>query len=273
VGGARRRWDPAAGRRDGVTRSLEETLVRLRLDGRKAFVPYVMAELPGVDGGFLRSLAGAGADAIEVGVAFSDPVMDGPVIQEAARRALAAGATPGGALELLREAALEIPVVLMSYLNPILAFPMDRFLSEAAGAGVVGVIVPDLPVDEAEGWIGGCREAGIAPVFLAAPNSGPDRLRRIVEASAGFVYCVATLGVTGSRDRLSGSARSVVEALRPLTERPLLVGVGISTPEQAGEACRFADGVVVGSGLGEPILRGDTAEALRRAEAFRTACQ
>lgn len=255
-----------------MTRALEEILVELRDGGRKAFVPYVTAGLPGVEATFLRSLEGVGADVLEVGIPFSDPVMDGPVIQQASSRALEAGATPGSALELVAGAGLSVPVVLMSYLNPILAYG-ETFLGDALDAGASGVVIPDLPVDEATGWIEECLAAGMASVFLAAPNSLPERLKEIAEASRGFVYCVSTLGVTGTRRELSGSAREVVEALRPLTDRPLLVGVGISSTEQARDACGFAEGVVVGSALVGPLLRGEPAETLRRAEVLRKACR
>ena len=159
----------------------------------------------------------------------------------------------------------------MTYLNPILAEGVDRFLDDAVACGVSGFIVPDLPVDEADDWVGACRTRSIAPVLLAAPNSSADRLRRIAEEAQGFVYCVSTFGVTGSRDELSSSAEELVASLRPLTSTPLLVGVGISTPEQARAACVFADGVVVGSSLMAPMLDGDRAETLRRAESFGAA--
>jgi tryptophan synthase alpha chain len=252
---------------------LEDGLRQLRSDGWKAFVPYVTGGLPGVDADLLRTLEEIGADAVEVGIPFSDPVMDGPVIQEASRRALEAGATVETVLGLVAEARLEIPAVLMTYLNPVLAYGEERFVADAVGAGVAGTIVPDLPVDEAGPWVERCRAARLATVFLAAPNSSRERLEMVAGSSEGFVYCVSTFGVTGSREGLAGSARSVVEALRPITDRPLLVGVGISRPEQAAAACGFADGVVVGSALVEPMLRGDPGEALARAEAFREACR
>jgi tryptophan synthase alpha chain len=250
---------------------LEAALRARREAGGKAFVPYVTGGAPGVDADLLRALEAAGADALEVGIPFSDPVMDGPVIQEASRRALEAGATPGRVLALVAEAGLGIPVVAMTYLNPVLRRGFAGFLAEARGAGVGGVIVPDLPVDEAEEWVEACAEAGVAPVFLAAPGSTPARLGRVAAASRGFVYCVSTYGVTGARDELAGTAEEVVRALRPLTDLPLLVGVGITTPAQAAAACRFADGVVVGSALVRPLLDGDPGEAVRLAAAFRGA--
>jgi tryptophan synthase alpha chain len=251
---------------------LEQLLVEIKDGGWKAFVPYVTAGLPVVDAAFLRTLQEIGADAVEIGIPFSDPVMDGRVIQQASSRALQRGTTPGSALELIADARLEIPAVLMTYLNPVLAYG-EQFLSDAVAVGAGGVIIPDLPVDEAAEWIGLCLSAEIAPVFLAAPNSTPERLKEIAEASRGFVYCVSSFGVTGTRTELPPSARAVVEGLRPLTDRPLLVGVGISSTHQAREACGFADGVVVGSALVGPLLRGQPEETLRRAEALRKACR
>lgn len=227
--------------------------------------------LPGVDAGLLRGLEDAGADALEVGIPFSDPVMDGGVIQEASRRALEAGATPSSVLGLVKEAGLAIPVAIMTYANPVWRQGPDAFLESCVDAGVSGVIVPDLPVDEAGEWIVACRTAAIAPVFLAAPGTPTDRLRAVAEASRGFVYCVATYGVTGERERLAETAAELVGRLRPLTDRALLVGVGIGEPSQAAEACAFADGVVVGSALVRPLLGGNRTETLTLAGAFRSA--
>jgi len=257
-----------------MTETLAAALSAVRADGRKAFVPYVTGGLPGVDADLLLEIGKSGAHGLEVGIPFSDPVMDGPVIQEASRLALEAGATPQAALELVRSArerGFELPVAFMTYLNPMLAEGVDRFLDDAAGCGVSGFIVPDLPVDEADDWVGACRARDIAPVLLAAPNTSEDRLRRIAEEAEGFVYCVSTFGVTGSRDELSSAAESLVASLRPLTSTPLLIGVGISTTEQARAACGFADGVVVGSALMEPMVAGDRAEVVRRAESFGAA--
>lgn len=238
--------------------------------GRRAFVPYVTGGLAGVEADLLRGLEDVGADAIEVGIPFSDPVMDGPVIQEASRRALEGGATPFGVLESIGRAGVEIPVAVMTYANPVWRSGHASFLQACVAAGVSGVIVPDLPVDEAEGWTRACAEASVAPVFLAAPGTSDRRLRAIGEASRGFVYCVATYGVTGARERLAETAAELVGRLRPLTDRPLLVGVGIAEPSHAVEACGFADGVVVGSALVRPLLEGDPAAALRLAAGFRS---
>lgn len=250
---------------------LEGALRARRANGGRAFVPYVTGGLPGVDAGLLRGLEEAGADAIEVGLPFSDPVMDGGVIQEASSVALRSGARPADVLATVAEADLGIPVAAMTYVNLVLRHGVERFLAEAVRAGVSGLIVPDLPVDEASDLIRACRAAGVDPVLLAAPGSPSERLGSIADAAGGFVYCVATYGVTGERAALAGTAEQVVSALRPLTDLPLLVGVGIGTPEQAAEACGFADGVIVGSALVRPLLSGDRTAVLELAAAFRAA--
>ncbi len=249
-----------------------EPALRRRVDGGgRAFVPYVTGGFPGVGPEYLLGLQEAGADAVEVGIPFSDPVMDGPVIQEASRRALEAGGTAAGVLDAIGESHLKVPAVVMTYLNPVLSMGVERFLSRAAQAGVAAVIVPDLPVDEADEWCGEAADHRIETVFLAAPGTTEERLARVARDSRGFVYCVSTYGVTGERGELSGTAEDLVAALRPLTDRPLLVGVGIGTPDQAVQACRFADGVVVGTALVRPLLEGRPDDALVLARRFRSA--
>ena len=247
-----------------------EAALRARRDrGGRAFVPYVTGGLPGVDAGLLQALRDAGADAIEVGIPFSDPVMDGGVIQEASAAALAAGAHPSDILATIAKAGLDIPVAVMTYVNPVYRHGFDAFLSEAREAGVAAAIVPDLPVDEAGDWIERAAAHGLETVFLAAPGTSPERLSAIAAASRGFVYCVATYGVTGARSELAATARELVERLRPLTDTPLLVGVGIGTPDQAAAACGFADGVIVGSALVARLVEGDLEGAVDLAGAFR----
>ncbi len=251
--------------------SLAEALPALKARGAKAFVPYVTGGFPGVDAALLQALAAEGADAVEVGLPFSDPVMDGPVIQEASRLALEAGARPPTVFDLVAAAGLDVPVAVMTYVNPVLSYGIERFAADAVAAGVSALIVPDLPVDEAGPFLDVFDRCGLAAVLLAAPNSAPARLRAIAGCSKGFVYCVASLGVTGARSKLGASARHLVESLRPLTDTPLYVGVGISTPVQAAEAAGFADGVVVGSAIMEPLLRRERDATLRRAGSFRAA--
>jgi len=250
---------------------LEEALRARREAGGHAFVPYVTGGYPGVDADLLRSLAEAGADAVEVGIPFSDPVMDGGVIQEASAEALRSGATPRDVLDAIRKADLPVPVAVMTYVNPVYHRGIETFLDAAGGGGVAALIVPDLPVDESGELERAAGERGLDLVLLAAPGSTTQRLAEIGRRSRGFVYCVATYGVTGARDRLEGTAQDVVEALRPLTDLPLLVGVGIGAPAQASEACAFADGVVVGSALMARVVAGDLEGAIELAGAFRAA--
>jgi len=164
-----------------------------------------------------------------------------------------------------------VPVAAMTYVNPIVSAGEEVFLDRAVAAGVAGLIVPDLPVDEAAGWIDRCRSRGVETVFLAAPDAARERLEATAGASDGFVYCVATYGVTGARDRLAASAGELVAALRPLTDAPLLVGVGIGTPGQAAEAGGFADGAIVGSALMGRLAEGGPAGLLELARSFRAA--
>jgi tryptophan synthase alpha chain len=250
---------------------LELALRSRREAGGASFVPYLTGGFPGVDAALLRAVAEAGADAIEVGVPHSDPVMDGGVIQQASSAALDAGATPAGVMATVREAALDIPVALMTYVNPVLRRGVEVFLDEAKQAGVSGMIVPDQPVDEAEAFGEACAERDIDAVMLAAPGAATPRLAEIGRRARGFVYCVATYGVTGARTELGTTAQRLVGALRPLTDLPLLVGVGIGTPTQAREAAGFADGVIVGSALMSCLVNGDRDGMLGSVRDFRAA--
>jgi tryptophan synthase alpha chain len=249
-----------------------EAALRARRDaGGKLFVPYVTGGYPGVDAALLRAIQDAGADAIEVGIPFSDPVMDGGVIQEASRLALEAGARPAEILATIAEAALDVPVAVMTYVNPVYRHGFEAFIADAEGAGIAGIIVPDLPVDESVEWTAACAGRGIASVQLAAPGTSDDRLAWIAKASSGFLYCVATYGVTGVRDELAGTARQLIERLRPITDLPLVVGVGVGTPAQATEVGSFADGAVVGTALMAKLLEGDREGLLGLVAAFRAA--
>ena len=193
----------------------------------------------------------AGADVLELGVPFSDPLADGPVIQRSSERALARGVTLEGVLGAVRRIRKrsELPLLLFSYFNPLLQRGLERLASEAAEAGVDGVLVTDLPPEEAGDWIQAARGADLDTVFLASPTSPAGRLRRVAEASRGFIYAISRTGVTGERQALSAEAAPLVERLRGLTNVPVALGFGLSTPEQVAEAGRVADGVVVGSAL------------------------
>jgi tryptophan synthase alpha chain len=251
--------------------ALEARLRAIRDAGRKSFVPYVTGGFPGVDASLLRELEAAGADAIEVGIPHSDPIMDGGVIQDASRVSLEHGTHPGDVLTTVRDAACSVPVATMTYVNPVIRIGYERFCDQLVAAGVSGTIIPDLPVDEAAAFDTLTAARGIDAVLLAAPGASVERLASIGAASHGFVYCVATYGVTGARSTLAGTARDVVASLRPHTDLPLLVGVGIGTPEQAAEACGFADGVIVGSALMSRLVDGDREGAMALARAFSSA--
>jgi tryptophan synthase alpha chain len=248
---------------------LEAALLTRRDAGGRAFVPYVTGGYPGVDAVLLQRLASTGADAIEVGIPFSDPVMDGGVIQEASAEALRLGVRPADVLGTIRDAAIELPVAVMTYVNPVYRHGIDAFLDDAFAAGVAGVIVPDLPVDESGELEDAAAARNLDAVLLAAPGTTAERLTEIGRRSRGFVYCVATYGVTGARDHLDAAARALVDTLRPLTDLPLLLGVGIGSPGQAAEACTFADGVVVGSALMAFLVAGDSNGAADLARSFR----
>jgi len=249
-----------------------ETQLRVVRDrGDKAFVPYVTGGYPGVDAALLQALADAGADAIEVGIPHSDPIIDGGVIQEASRVALEAATHPGDVLRMIGEADVPVPVAVMTYANIVTRPGLAAFCDDVAAAGVTGLIVPDLPVDESTELAALAGARGIDVVLLAAPGTTPDRYAAIGGSSRGFVYCVATYGVTGARGALETTAREVVESVRPHTDLPLLVGVGIATPVHAAEACTFADGVIVGSALMARLLDDDRDGLVELSAAFRTA--
>lgn len=231
--------------------TLETHLRALREGGRKILAPYLMCGFPSPESfpDLLRGVVDAGADLLEIGIPFSDPLMDGPVIQRASDVALRAEVRPPVALRTMESLDPGVPFVFMTYVNPILAAGESTFALRAREAGASGTIVPDLPVEEATSWVAASAEQDLACVFLTAPTTPRERLRDIVAAGSGFVYCVSLLGVTGVRESVSDRARPVVELVRSETDRPALVGVGVSTPEQAAEVSRFADGVIVGSAV------------------------
>jgi len=236
---------------------------------RPALIAYVTCGDPDLatTREIVLAAAEAGADVIELGVPFSDPVADGPVIQRASERALRNGTTLAQVLELGREVRKRSDVGLMifSYLNPILRFSLARFCSAAADGGIDGALVTDLTVEEAGDYIRCMRGRKLDTVFLAAATSPDDRLKRIANASRGFVYAVSRTGVTGARKEISQDAQSLVSRLRRFTKLPIAVGFGISTPEQFAEVGQYADGIVVGSAIVEVIERaprGQAAEAV-----------
>ncbi len=208
-------------------------------------------------GDVLAAVVDAGADAVEVGIPFSDPMMDGPVIQAAALQALRRKTVPGGVLDGIARAEVPVPVAVMTYYNLVFRAGHRRMVRSMAAAGVSGAIIADLPVEELAPWSVEADAAGVDTVLLVAPSSPPDRVERICARARGFVYAVARMGVTGERGELGTDAADVVGRIRACTDMPVCVGVGVSTPAQAAEVCAVADGVVVGSALVRRLLEGE----------------
>lgn len=229
------------------------TFRKIRESNGKAFIPYIMAGDPDLKRTrqLVKILDECGADIIELGVPFSDPLADGPTIQKAAQRALREGVTLGGVIELVSELRrdTQIPVILMTYYNPVLKYGEERFVRDATAAGVDGVIVPDLPPDEAGLLRKNARKAGFDTIFLLAPTSTEDRIKTVARASTGFIYYVSITGITGSKLSMDPAIESHIARIRKERGKPVAVGFGISTPEEASVVARFADGVIIGSAI------------------------
>ncbi len=236
--------------------------------GDGALVVFVVAGHPDPEAGaeLLLAIADAGADILELGIPFSDPLADGPVIQAAAQRALAEQVTPARVLEMAAafRSARDVPVVLMTCYNPICQFGLNAFAREAAAAGVDGVIVTDLPPEEAGEWVEAARASQVDTVFLLAPTSPPARVKKVVDLATGFVYCVSRMGVTGARDELPENLADLVGRIREQTAKPIAVGFGIARPEHVAAVCRLADGAVVGSAVVSLIDREQSSAGLAR---------
>ncbi len=240
---------------------LERFFTESRRTGRKALVVYVCAGDPDVatTERLVPALAEAGADIIELGVPFSDPLADGPTIQAASQRALASGTTLSAVLDLvrrLRRGGCEVPLVLFGYMNPILRMGPARFVAEATEAGVDGLLVADLPLEESSALRELALARGLSLVLLAAPTTPPARLRAIGQATRGFLYFVSVTGVTGARSELPPDVPALLAQVRAVTDAPVAVGFGVSTPEQARSLAPHADAVVVGSALVAALHQG-----------------
>jgi tryptophan synthase alpha chain len=236
--------------------------------GRKVFVAYLTAgdPTPEATPELVAALERGGADLIELGVPFSDPIADGPVIQAASARALAAGTTLGRVLEIAKEIRerSEIPLLLFTYMNPVVRYGFEALARDAKAAGIDGCLITDLSVEEAEDFVQVMRRAELDTVFLAAPTSSTRRLDLVARYSTGFIYAVSRTGVTGEREQLAQSAAPLLDALRARTKMPLALGFGIANGEQARAAAAHADGVVVGSAIVRAIEKGADVEALAR---------
>jgi tryptophan synthase alpha chain len=232
---------------------IEQLFRKLKDQERAALIAYVTAGDPSPERTpqIVAALERGGVDLIELGVPFSDPIADGPVIQAGAERALKAGTTLRKVLAMARaiRTTSEIPILLFTYLNPALRYGFENLGRDAKAAGIDGCLLTDLSVEEAAPYVESMRKAGLDTVFLAAPTSTPERLKLVAGYSTGFVYLVSRTGVTGERTALSNTLEPLMAAMRNVTKLPLAAGFGISTPEQAGVVARIADGVVVGSAL------------------------
>jgi tryptophan synthase alpha chain len=236
-----------------MTGLLETTLRRQRDAGRKLLVPYITGGLDGWQSA-VRAVVAAGADAIEIGLPFSDPVMDGPVIQQASQMALEGGATPVSILHEARDLDVGVPLAVMCYYNTVHHAGHERFAHQLLEAGISAALVPDLPLEESGPWCASADYAGIETVMFAAPTAPDDRLPLIAARARGFVYSVGLLGVTGERDQLATTAASLARRLKAITDVPVLIGVGVSNAAQARQAVEVADGVVMGASVIRRIL-------------------
>lgn len=240
---------------------IAETFKRLKREGRCGFIPFITAGDPSIDctRSLLLALERAGADVIELGVPFSDPIADGPVIQRASQRALRNRISLGDILETVSDvrSVIDAPLIIFSYLNPLLQFGFKRFAIEAARAGVDGLLLTDLPLEESTDFAGQLQEKGLDLILLAAPTSTDQRLQAIAREASGFIYSVARTGVTGATDELSLEARALVTRLRKFTDLPIAVGFGISSASHFSEVARYADAAVVGSAIVAEIERNE----------------
>jgi tryptophan synthase alpha chain len=247
----------------GVAR-LDEVFATARAEQRAALIGYLPAGYPTVQGslGLLTQVLDAGADLVEVGLPYSDPVLDGPVVQHAVDAALKGGVRVRDTLAVVEGLASRGGrAVVMTYWNPILRYGVDAFARDLASAGGLGLITPDLVPDEAEGWLEAAGREDVAPIFLVAPSSTEERIATTTRASRGFVYAASVMGVTGARDAVGHAAAGLVERTRAHTDLPVGVGLGVRNGAQAGEIARYADGVIVGSALVSAAEHGRAAVA------------
>lgn len=243
---------------------LQEVFAAARAEDRALLIGYMPAGFPTwVDAvAIVSAMVENGVDVVEIGLPYSDPLMDGPVIQAAADQALANGINTTDVLRTVQALAdMGAPTLIMSYWNPIEHFGVDRFAKDLAQAGGVGVITPDIIPEEAQDWIRATDEAMIDRVFLVAPSSPRARIERVAEISTGFVYAASTMGVTGTRASVGADAADLVSRVREVTRQPVCVGLGVSTPQQAAEVAQYADGVIVGSAFVRLVLEAKTPAA------------
>lgn len=245
-------------------KSLNAALVSKRDAGRKLLLPYVTAGIVPDWVDLVDAIVDAGADAVEIGIPFSDPAMDGPTIQQASVQALDNGITPHGALSALREREFDVPLIAMTYFNLVYRYGAERFASDLAASGVSATILPDLPYESASEWLAAAGERGIENVLLAAPVTSDERLAMLTSNTQGFMYTVSTMGTTGERSNLDDAGTVLARRVKAVSDVPVVIGFGISNPEHAVAASRESDGVVVASALMRTLLNGGSIDDVAR---------
>ena len=253
--------------------NIRSAFERARAEGRSALVIYTTSGFPAIDSTVpvLKAISESGADLIELGVPFSDPLAEGPTIQKSSHAALEAGTTPETCLQAVKEArsaGITTPILLMGYYNPVLAYGLNEFCTDAAEAGADGLIIPDLPNPEAGPLRDACDAAGLAFVPLLALTSTDESVAEACKTASGFIYCVSVLGVTGARTVVNDRVRGLVENVHRNTDLPALVGFGVSTAEHVAEVCEYAEGAVIGSAFINAIADGPAETAPERASAY-----
>jgi tryptophan synthase alpha chain len=256
-----------------MTGRIEETFARLKEEGRPGFVAFLTVGYPDVDSTLklVPALVEGGADLIELGIPFSDPLADGPTIQKASFHALKQGVTIDTCLEVVRKLranGLEAPLVPMGYYNPIMAYGMERFTLAAAEAGIDGLIVVDLPPEESDEFLEACKAADLRLIYLIAPTSTEERIQEVAKRASGFVYCVSVTGVTSARDKLAPNLAEFVGRVRNTTNLPIAVGFGISQPEHFEAVGRIADAAVIGSAIVDEIANSDPSNLAERLKSY-----
>jgi tryptophan synthase alpha chain len=252
---------------------IAHTFKKLKKSGGKALIPYIMAGHPALNDTkrLVREIEEAGADIIELGVPFSDPLADGPTIQSASEVALKQGITLRKVITFAGEIrdVTDIPIVLMTYCNPVFQFGTEKFVKEASEAGVAGVIIPDLIPDEAHDFISYAKKYRLDTIFLLAPTSTEERIKKVIRASTGFIYYVSITGITGAQIHMDTAMKATLSSIRSMTSKPIAVGFGITSPEEASSVSKLADGVIVGSAIVRLIMSGsdvkDFVRSLRKA--------
>jgi tryptophan synthase alpha chain len=239
-----------------MTTALDDLFVKVRAEKRAALIAYIPAGFPTIKDchRIIQAFIDGGVDAIEIGFPYSDPVMDGPTIQAAAVTALTNGTTSQDVLDALKVASAHVPSVVMTYWNPIEKYGVEKFAAAIASHGGSGVIHPDITIEESDGWLIAASSSGVNPIYVVAPSTSDERLKKVTSKAGGFVYAASIMGVTGARTSVSSGAEALVARTRAVTDLPIAVGLGVSTREQAKDVARYADGVIVGSAFVKAIL-------------------